>query len=63
VHVLDAPDDTLLLPPLGARVRGAQFLATGRAADFSEQDFGVVVRLPKDAVDPMDTIVALDLQQ
>ena len=63
VHVLDAPDQTLLLTPLGARVRSARFLATGRAADFSEHDFGVVVRLPTDAVDPIDTIVALDLQQ
>ena len=63
VHVLDAPDRTLLLSPLGARIRGARFLATGRAVDFSEDDFGVVVRLPAEAVDPIDTIVALDLQQ
>jgi alpha-L-fucosidase len=62
VHVLDAPDQTLLLSPLGARIRGARFLATGRAADFSEHDFGVVVRLPTDAVDPIDTVIALDLQ-
>ena len=61
VHVLDAPDASLLLPPLGARVRSARFLSTGRAAEFSEHDFGVVVKLPRDAVDPIDTIVELVL--
>ena len=61
IHVLDAPDGALLLPPLGARVRGARFLGSGRAAEFSEHDFGVVVKLPPEAVDPIDTIVVLDL--
>jgi alpha-L-fucosidase len=61
VHVLDAPDATLLLPPLGRAIRSARFLATGRAAEFSEHDFGVVVKLPRDAVDPVDTVVELVL--
>jgi hypothetical protein len=51
----------LLIPPLGAKVRSARFLSTGRAATFSEHDFGVVVQIPSDAVDSIDTIVALDL--
>ena len=61
IHVLDAPDRALLLPPPGGKVRAARFLGTGRAAAFSEHDFGVVVTLPKDAVDPIDTIVVLEL--
>jgi alpha-L-fucosidase len=63
VHVLDAPDTTLLLPPLGTKVRGARLLPTGRVVNFSEHDFGVVIQLPTDAVDPIDTIVALDLDR
>ena len=61
VHVLAAPDRALLLPPVGARIRAARFLG-GRTAEFSEHDFGVVVKLPTDAIDPIDTIVALDLE-
>jgi alpha-L-fucosidase len=61
VHVLDAPDSALLLPPLGARVRSARILTAGRATEFSEHDFGVVVKLPGDAIDPIDTIVELTL--
>jgi alpha-L-fucosidase len=63
VHVLDAPDTTLLLPPLGAKIRAARLLTTGRGVNVSEHDFGVVVQLPADAVDPIDTIVALDLER
>ena len=61
VHVLAAPDTALVLPPLGAKSRSARFMTTGRAAEFSEHDFGVVVTLPRDAVDPIDTIVELTL--
>jgi alpha-L-fucosidase len=64
VHVLDAPESAnraLLLPPLGAKVRSARFLSAGRAATFSEHDFGIVLQIPGDVVDPIDTVVALDL--
>ena len=61
VHVFDAPETALLIPPLGARVRSARLLGAGRAAEFSEHEFGIVVKLPAEVVDPIDTIVALDL--
>jgi alpha-L-fucosidase len=61
VHALDVQDERLLLPPLGAKIRAARFLSTGRNAEFSEHDFGVVLKLPADASDPFDTVVALDL--
>jgi hypothetical protein len=59
--VLDAPDTALLIPPVGAKIRSARFTGTGRTAEFSEHAFGVVLTLPKDAVDPIDTIVELVL--
>ena len=37
--------------------------ATGRPVTFSEHDFGVVLRVPAESVDPIDTIVALDLDR
>ncbi|HKB12334.1 MAG TPA: alpha-L-fucosidase [Vicinamibacterales bacterium] len=62
VHALDVPDGRLLLPPLGAKIRGARFLATGAGATFSEHDFGVVLEIPSASTDPFDTVVALDLE-
>jgi alpha-L-fucosidase len=62
VHVLDSPDTSLLLPPLPAAVRSAKLLNGGRAIDFKSGDFGTVLTIPRDAVDPIDTIVVLELE-
>jgi alpha-L-fucosidase len=61
LHVFDWPDGELLLPRLGKPVRAARFLKDGRPAKFSETPQGVVVTIPKDAVDEYDTVVALEL--
>ena len=63
VHVLDFPDPSLLLPPLGATVRAASLLNGGRAIDFKTGDFGVILTLPREAIDPIDTIVVLELDR
>jgi len=61
VHVLDLTDASLLLPSLPAPVRSARLLNGGRAIDVKSGDFGVVLTIPPDAIDPIDTIVVLDL--
>jgi alpha-L-fucosidase len=63
VHILDAPDSNLLIPPIGSKVRTATLLASGRPVEFSEHDFGVVLKVPNEAVDAIDTVVALDLER
>jgi alpha-L-fucosidase len=62
VHVFDTPDASILLPPLPGRVRAAALLNGGRAVTFKSDDFGTVLTLPRDAMDPTDTIVVLDLE-
>jgi alpha-L-fucosidase len=61
VHVLDAVDPSLLLPSLPSAVRSAKLLNGGQAVAFRSGDFGTVLTLPKD-LDPIDTIVVLDLE-
>jgi hypothetical protein len=60
VHVLDAADPSLLLPPLPGAVRAATLLDGGRAVDFKSGEFGLVLTLPKD-LDPIDTVIVLEL--
>jgi alpha-L-fucosidase len=62
VHVLDWPDTSLLLPGLPSAVRSAHLLSGGRAVDFKSGDFGVVLSLPREALDPIDTVVVLELE-
>jgi alpha-L-fucosidase len=60
VHVLDAADPVLLLSGLPSAVRAATLLDGGAAVPFSNNGFGTVLTLPK-TLDPIDTIVVLDL--
>jgi alpha-L-fucosidase len=61
-HVLDWADPALVLPPLGAPVRAARLMKTGAAVPFRNITEGVVITLPKENVDPYDTVVALELE-
>jgi alpha-L-fucosidase len=61
VHVLDAVDASLLLPPLPSAVRSATLLRGGQAVPFKSGDFGTVLTLPKE-LDPIDTVVVLELE-
>ncbi len=61
VHVLDWPDDSLLIPRLPAKVKQARLLNGGGRVDFRELDEGLLLKLPQAARDPVDTVVVLDL--
>ena len=61
MHVLDATDPSLLLPPLPSAVQSAKLLKDGQPVDFKSGDFGLVLTLPKE-LDPIDTIVVLELR-
>jgi hypothetical protein len=51
----------LLIPPVGGTIARARFLKTGAKADVKSVAEGVVLSIPKDAVDPFDTVIALEL--
>jgi alpha-L-fucosidase len=62
VHVLDLPDQALLLSALPSAVRSARLLDGGKAVEFKTTDSGVILTLPAAARDPIDTIVVLELE-
>jgi alpha-L-fucosidase len=62
VHVLDWPDQALALPALGPVTR-ARVLVGGAPVAFSETSGGLVLQIPKDARDPIDTVIAIDLAE
>lgn len=63
VHVLDWGDSTLLLPRLPKPVQSAHFLKDGSKAEYGENDFGLLLRIPERVRDDSDTIVALELAE
>jgi alpha-L-fucosidase len=63
VHILNWPDATIALPQLPAKVKSAKFLKDGSKAEYSESEYGFLLKIPPSAVDEYDTVVALELAQ
>lgn len=62
LHVFHWPQDgELLVPGLRNEVDGAKLLATGEKLKARSTEDGVVVTVPAKALDPIDTIVVLDV--
>ena len=58
LHVLDWKDDYLALPELTG-VREAHLFTTNEKLELKDLEGGLLLRIPKDARDPLDTIVVL----
>jgi hypothetical protein len=61
VHILDWQDSSLLLPRLPQSIKSARFLKDGKAAEYTENDYGVLLRIPPSSRDANDTILVLEL--
>jgi alpha-L-fucosidase len=61
IHILDWQDPAILLPRLPRRIASGHFLKDGSTAQFTENDLGILVKIPETAVDEYDTILVLDM--
>lgn len=61
VHILDWQDAAILLPKLPRKIVSGRFLRDGSKAEYSENDMGVLVKIPQSAVDEYDTILVLEM--
>jgi alpha-L-fucosidase len=60
VHILDWADESIVLPSWGKKIKSASLLADGSAVKFQENEFGVTLRIPKNKLDDIDTIIVLE---
>jgi len=60
IHVLDWPEEGLVLPPLPKKIVGSSLL-TGGTVTVSQAEDGVRMEVAETDRQPIDTIVALDL--
>jgi len=61
VHVLDWPDAVLALPRPAKPVKSATYFGTAKPVRFTVEKDAVVLRLDPASLDPVDTIVELEL--
>lgn len=63
VHILDWQDPALLIPRMPQRVKSVKFLKDGRRAEFLENDYGLLIKIPARVADPYDTIAVVELSE
>jgi len=61
VHILELQDSALLLPRLSQPVKSAYFLKDGSKAQYAENDYGLLLKIPAGVREPFDTIVVLEM--
>jgi len=63
VHILDWQDSALLLPRLPKSVVSAHYMKDGSKAEYVENGYGLLLKIPQGARDDYDTIAVLELAE
>jgi len=62
VHILNWHDETLTLPKLGKKVVSAKLFIDKTPVKFLENDFGLSIKVPKDKMNDIDTVIELEVK-
>lgn len=62
IHILNWHDETLTLPKLGKKVASAKVFIDKTPVKFLENDFGLSLKIPKEKMNEVDTVIELELK-
>ncbi|MBX2901089.1 MAG: alpha-L-fucosidase [Cyclobacteriaceae bacterium] len=62
LHILKWYDETLTLPKLGKKVMSAKLFIDKTPVKFVENEFGLSIKVPKDKMNDIDTVIELELK-
>jgi alpha-L-fucosidase len=62
VHILNWFDESLTIPSWGKKVKSATSYGDKTSIKFIENEYGITIRIPKDKLNEIDTIVALEMK-
>lgn len=62
VHVLNWFDESLTMPSWGRKIKSAKMFSDKSAIRFLENEYGLTLKIPKDKMDDIDTIIELELK-
>lgn len=62
VHILNWGDEALLIPAVGRKVKTARLFVDKTPLIFKENEFGVTLKVPKEKINDIDTVVELELK-
>lgn len=62
VHVLDWQDESIVIPSWGKKIKSAKLFTDKTAIKFTENEYGITLKIPKEKMNDLDTIVELELR-
>lgn len=62
VHMLDWQDESLVIPSWGKKIKSAKLFDDKTTIKFAENEYGITLRIPKEKINDLDTIVELELK-
>ena len=62
LHILNWTDESLTIPSLSRKVKAVKMFSDKSTVKFSENEFGVTMKIPKEKFDEIDTIVQVELR-
>jgi alpha-L-fucosidase len=61
VHILNAEENSILLPEFGKKVKNITLFSTGAKLKFKQDSFGIAVSVPSEIIDETDTILVIEI--
>lgn len=62
IHILDWSDESLVLPSWGKKVKSAKLFKSKTPVKFTDNEFGITLKIPRTSIDEIDTVVELELK-
>jgi len=62
IHVLDHPGGTLELSGYTPKIKSAHFLEDGSEVDVKKSKEGIILSLPKEKLQNIDTVIVMELK-
>ncbi len=62
IHILDWQDSSIALPELKRKIKSAKFLKNDARTEFTQNEYGTLMKIPANAVDEFDTVVVLEME-
>jgi alpha-L-fucosidase len=62
VHILNWFDESLIIPSWGKKIKSAKLFSDKSTLKFIENEYGITIKVPKTKMDPLDTIVELEIK-
>lgn len=62
VHILKWFDESLVMPAWGKKIKSAKLFADKTPIKFLENEYGITLKIPKEKLDEVDTVIELELK-